>query len=89
MTKKEEFLGILRNPGEFTHMSVSVTVPDCTAPESISNPLENFLGKAAYYEKAYDDELQLKACPTIRIVAYYFNNDDCTAMYNRSFGKFV
>lgn len=37
-------------------------------PEIIVNPIENVLDKLAYYEKAYDNDLRLKANPNIRIV---------------------
>lgn len=41
-------------------------------PEYIFNPRENISDKLAYYKKAYDENLVLKANPDIRIVQYDF-----------------
>lgn len=41
-------------------------------PELIINYPENFAAKLGYYEKAYNEDLTLKANPTIKIVNYGF-----------------
>lgn len=45
---------------------------DGIVPEIIINPHYNFKKKLAYYQKAYNNDLTLKANPDIRIVAYDF-----------------
>jgi hypothetical protein len=42
------------------------------APEIIINPKENFKAKLAYYQKAYNEDLTLKANPSIKIIRYDF-----------------
>lgn len=44
-----------------------ISAPDLPKPEKIINPVENFRAKADYYERAYDDTLQLIANPKIKI----------------------
>jgi len=45
------------------------------SPEIIINPKENFDAKIDYYSKAYDEDLTLKSCPSIKIVYYDFVED--------------
>lgn len=71
MTKKEEFLNGFE--GDFNEVVVEVTVPNCPETELIINPKANFTGKKAYYEKAYNDELELNTFNQIKIVNYKFN----------------
>ena len=70
MTKKEEFLKGF--DGDFKLVSVEVTVPNCPTTELIVNPKANFVGKKAYYEKAYNDDLELNTFNQIKIVDYHF-----------------
>lgn len=53
--------------GKYLVIEVSV---EGNSPEIIINPKENFEAKFAYYEKAYNDDLTLKANPNIKIVRY-------------------
>lgn len=75
MTKKEEFLAEFNDyTDEETGVTVcvEVTVPNCTHNEFIINPIENFAVKKEYYSKAYNDDLELITCPSIKIVDYAF-----------------
>lgn len=70
MTKKEKFLkGFEENHNEVV---VEVTVPNCPETEIIINPKANFPGKKTYYEKAYNDNLELNTFNQIKIVNYTF-----------------
>ena len=51
-------------------MAVWIETPDMPAREIISNRFENLQAKHDYYDKAYDDNLNLKANPDIFIAAY-------------------
>lgn len=57
------------------YIAVRVTVPNCTMPETIINPRENFDEKLNYYKTAYNEDLTLKAFNKIRI-------HDFTIVYN-------
>ena len=45
---------------------------DGNDPEIIINPKTNFDAKLAYYKKAYNEDLTLKANPNIKIIRYDF-----------------
>jgi len=47
---------------------VYVSVPDLPLPEIIYNPHGNLYSKIQYYDKAYDDEMKLKANEDIFII---------------------
>jgi len=70
VTKKEQFLNEFN--GNYTEVTVEVTVPNCPKNELIINPKENFKGKKQYYDKAYNDNLELNAFNAIKIVGYKF-----------------
>lgn len=70
-TKKEIFLEKFDKVG-YNAICVYIQMPDLPATEKIINPKENFAGKKAYYEKAYNDNLELKSFPDIKIVDYSF-----------------
>lgn len=70
MTKKEEFLKGFDE--DHKEVLVEVTVPNCPVPEMITNPKVNFQGKKEYYNKAYNDDLELKNFNEIKIVWYKF-----------------
>jgi len=70
MTKKEVFLKCF--DGDYQDVLVEVTVPNCPETEMIVNPRANFPGKKAYYEKAYNDNLELNTFNQIKIVNYTF-----------------
>ena len=71
ITPKQAFLSGFDNKA-YREVEVEVTVPDCPRTERIINTAENFAGKQAYYEKAYNDNLELKSFPAIKIVNYKF-----------------
>ncbi|MDU2672631.1 MAG: hypothetical protein E7C49_11530 [Clostridium sp.] len=48
--------------------------PNCESSELILNPNVNFDTKLEYYKKAYDFELNLKACKDIKIVGFTFGD---------------
>lgn len=56
------------------YMLIKVSVEGNT-PEVIINPKENFTTKLAYYEKAYNEDLTLKANPNIKIIGYAYVED--------------
>lgn len=68
---KQAFLSGFDNKA-YREVEVEVTVPDCPRTERIINRYENFKGKKAYYDKAYNDNLELKSFPTIKIINYKF-----------------
>lgn len=45
-------------------------------PEIILNPKENFENKLAYYQNAYNEDLTLKANPSIRIIHFEFLSNE-------------
>lgn len=56
-------------------MAVSVQIGDAKNTEVIINFKENFDAKKEYYENAYDEDLKLKANPSIQIVDWAFGKD--------------
>lgn len=71
MTELEIFVevmedAIIDNKG----IQVLITMPDLPQPEMITNPASNVKAKMEYYEKAYNDDLELKTFPKIRIAHY-------------------
>lgn len=50
------------------YIGVKIEMKGFSQPEVIINPIENFHEKLAYYQKAYDEELNLKAAKGIKIV---------------------
>jgi hypothetical protein len=52
---------------ESEYIGVLIEMQDFPEPEVIINPLKNFDAKAAYYKKAYTDDLVLKTFSGIRI----------------------
>lgn len=49
----------LINTTEVQIITVIVMTPGLAAPESISNPRENFYAKLDYYNRAYNDDMRL------------------------------
>ena len=77
MTVKEKFLNDIKSlienkeiPKEDKVLTVWIETPEMTARELIVNPFENLQAKHDYYDKAYDDNLNLKANPDIFISTY-------------------
>jgi len=70
MNKKEKFLKGF--DGDYKEVAVSVTVPNCPESETIINPKANFEGKKQYYDKAYNDDLELNTFNQIKITGYEF-----------------
>ena len=77
MTVKEKFLNDIKSlienkeiPKEDKVLTVWIETPNMTARELIVNPFENLQAKHDYYDKAYDDNLNLKANPDIFISTY-------------------
>ncbi len=71
MTKKQEFLKAFENTN-VDQVCVAVSVPNAPNPEYIINTKENFEAKKEYYDKAYNDDLELIAFPSIKILFYNF-----------------
>lgn len=69
-TKKEEFLRSFDLL--YDEVEVCVKLPDCPVAETIINPMCNFKAKKAYYDKAYNDALELIANTAIKITYYQF-----------------
>ena len=55
-------------------VAVAVKAPNCESSELILNPNINFDTKLEYYKKAYDFELNLKACKDIKIVGFTYGD---------------
>lgn len=53
------------------YFTIEVKVGDQVNPEYITNSWHNLSNKSEYYANAYDDQLCLKANPTIRISDFY------------------
>ena len=77
MTVKEKFLNdiklLIENKDiskEDKVLTVWIETPDMEEKELIVNPFENLQAKHDYYDKAYDDNLNLKANPDIFISTY-------------------
>ena len=51
-------------------IGVKVQAPESPCAEIIINPSENFEAKLAYYKRAYNEDLTLKAFDKIRIVNF-------------------
>ena len=62
----------IKETGEdaFYLITVLVKMPDLPELERITNPRDNWETKKAYYDRAYNDDLELKANPVIKIVAW-------------------
>lgn len=50
------------------YIAVKIINNKCLKPEVIINENINFADKLEYYDSAYDDDLHLKTCDTVRIV---------------------
>lgn len=70
MNKKENFLNGFS--GDYEGVFVEIQAPNCPESEVIWNPKENFTFKKNYYKKAYNDNLELKSFPKIKIVGFTF-----------------
>lgn len=55
-------------------VAIAVKAPGCKESELILNPSVNFDTKLEYYKKAYDFELNLKACKDIKIVGFTYGD---------------
>lgn len=55
-------------------VGVEVLMDQMDKPEIIINPSENIKFKLDYYRNAYNDNLVLKNCDRIRIVAFTYGN---------------
>ncbi len=54
------------------HVGVLIEMPGFPAPELITNPHENLALKLDYYKKTYDEKLNHKHAPGIRIVGHTY-----------------
>jgi hypothetical protein len=66
-------------PDEATYMEVYVEHPNLPEAEVIRNPISNMIKKIEYYKSAYNDNLTLKTCDKIRIIAV----DYCFSMLKK------
>lgn len=57
------------------YIGVKIEMKGFPQPEVIINQSDNFKSKLAYYQKAYDEDLNLKAAKGIKIVGMV-NGDD-------------
>lgn len=64
---KQEFLNNF-DRDDINVIRVFVRMPNCSKPEIIENPKENFKFKKDYYNNAYDNDLRLKSFNEIKIV---------------------
>lgn len=73
MTVKEQFLNDIKEAFQEDDrglLEVYIEMPGMPAREKITNSFMNYQAKHDYYEKAYDDDLHLKANSDIFIAAY-------------------
>lgn len=68
-TKKQEFLELFDNE-KLDAIEISLIPDFCHEEEKILNPKANLPEKRKYYERAYNDELELIANNKIKIVSY-------------------
>lgn len=69
MTKKDFLQGF---DGDYEGVFVEIELPGCPEPEIIWNPKENFAFKKQYYQKSYNENLELKNNKLIKIVGAKF-----------------
>lgn len=55
-------------------VAVEIQIHNCLGTEIIINPRENFDSKLEYYKNAYNENLTLKACPTIKIIDFAYGD---------------
>lgn len=73
MTVKEQFLNDIQEAIQEDNrglLEVYIEMPGMRGREKITNSFMNFQAKHDYYEKAYDDDLHLKANSNIFITFY-------------------
>jgi hypothetical protein len=70
----KELHEILQNDYSIDWLCLTITgvAPEA---ESIWNPRKNFIAKAEYIDKAYNEDLTMKAVPTIAISHFKFFTD--------------
>lgn len=56
------------------YVAVKIYMEGFEKPEIIINSIENFDKKLEYYKNAYDEDLKLKAVPTIKIIGFTFGD---------------
>lgn len=74
MTLKTEMLDAMRNTEN--PFVVICRLPDTPAPEVIINPVVNMEAKIAYYDATYDEELNHKFAPGVKIEGFEILSDD-------------
>ena len=57
------------------YVGVLIEMPGFKKPEVIINPTENFDEKFAYYQSAYDENLNHKHAKGIKIIGYTYGNN--------------
>lgn len=55
---------------ESKYIGILIQLPDCRRPEVIINPAINFEKKWEYYDGAYNNELELRFNPKVKIVGF-------------------
>ena len=72
MTKKQLFLDRFKEEYKkgILYYSVAVTTPNTKNKEVITNSKANILSKIEYWDKAYNDDLELVTNTNIKIVDY-------------------
>ena len=56
-------------------IAVLIQMKDFEKPELIINENANFNKKLEYYNRAYNEDLTLKACKDIKIIGCYYGDD--------------
>jgi len=56
------------------YVGVLIEMPGFHKPEIIINPNENFDKKFAYYKSAYDEKLNHKQAPGIKIIGFTYGD---------------
>lgn len=71
ITTMEDLVKLFHKAKQFgmNYIAIKINMPSLESPEIIINPKNNFDAKMEYYQKAYDENLRLKANPEIKIIA--------------------
>jgi hypothetical protein len=73
---KQALVSALRSPArpDITHVIIAISI-DGAEPELQINPRSNFIDKADYFQRIYNDDLELVKSPAVRVTDFCFSSD--------------
>lgn len=74
LSKLENCFNVAKETNQ-NFVGVLIQTPGSEKPELIVNEHENIDAKLAYYKKAYNEDLTLKAVNGIKIIGYAFSSN--------------